>query len=157
MNGKQYVVVAAVAGIGLILAVSLSHSAPAVAPQQTLLNHQLTPGMVMTTDTALICQKGYAGSVRNVPNSIKNQVFAEYGVTKHSGSTYEVDHLIPLELGGANDIKNLWPEPAPEFHTKDRVENAAHDAVCSGRLDLPEAQQKMAENWADLGVQLGVH
>jgi hypothetical protein len=23
----------------------------------------------------------------------------------------EVDHLIPLELGGSNDVKTLWPQP----------------------------------------------
>jgi hypothetical protein len=24
---------------------------------------------------------------------------------------YELDHLIPLELGGSNDLRNLWPQP----------------------------------------------
>ena len=31
-----------------------------------------------------------------------------------------------LELGGSNDIKNLWPEaalPTPGFHEKDAVED----------------------------------
>jgi hypothetical protein len=40
--------------------------------------------------------------------------------------------------------------------TKDRVENAAHLAVCSGRLPLAAAQQGMEANWYALGRTLGV-
>ena len=38
---------------------------------------------------------------------------------------YEVDHFIPLEIGGSNDLTNLWLEPAsptPGFHQKDQFE-----------------------------------
>jgi hypothetical protein len=36
---------------------------------------------------------------------------AAYGATGPS-SSYEYDHLVSLELGGApNDPRNLWPEP----------------------------------------------
>jgi hypothetical protein len=37
-----------------------------------------------------------------------------------------VDHLIPLELGGSNDIANLWPQSYVTVwnaHMKDRLEN----------------------------------
>ena len=62
----------------------------------------------------------------------------------------EVDHLVPLELGGNNDIANLWPEaayPAPGFHEKDKVENYLHDQVCSGAIPMKEAQIEIATNW----------
>ncbi|TMC88113.1 MAG: HNH endonuclease, partial [Chloroflexi bacterium] len=79
-----------------------------------------TPGDVLATGTKdAICQSGYASSVRNVPVSEKNQVYAEYGIAHHSPGQYEVDHLVSLELGGSNDISNLWPEaasPKPGFH-----------------------------------------
>jgi 5-methylcytosine-specific restriction endonuclease McrA len=48
--------------------------------------------------------------VRNVPAEMKRQVYHEYGITSHGSGEYEIDHLIPLELGGSNSIKNLWPE-----------------------------------------------
>jgi hypothetical protein len=48
--------------------------------------------------------------VRNVPAKMKREVYEEYGVTSHGRGDYEVDHLIPLELGSSNSIKNLWPE-----------------------------------------------
>ena len=61
----------------------------------------------------------------------------EYGITSHAPGQYEVDHLVSLELGGSNDIANLWPElasPKPGFHEKDKVENYLHAQVCSALL-----------------------
>ncbi len=110
-----------------------------------------TPGAVFNTATkAQICVSGYSTTVRDVPQSLWNKVFAEYGITVHSGATYEVDHLIPLEIGGSNDIKNLWPEaasPTPGFHDKDRLENYLHRVVCSGSMSLSEAQKEIATDW----------
>jgi hypothetical protein len=88
--------------------------------------------------------------VRNVPESEKRQVYAEYGIYSHTAGQYEVDHYVSLELGGSNDIANLWPEaasPKPGFHEKDRVENYLHDQVCSGAISLRQAQTEIATNW----------
>jgi hypothetical protein len=110
-----------------------------------------TPGAIFPdVTTTQICKSGYASSVRNVPTSEKDQVYAEYGITHHSAGQYEVDHLVSLELGGSNDISNLWPEaasPTPGFHQKDQVENYLHDQVCSGAMSLKDAQIKIATNW----------
>jgi|SRR5579859_3559228 len=110
-----------------------------------------TPGALFSNATVQqICKSGYASSVRNVPTSEKDQVYAEYGITHHSTGQYEVDHLVSLELGGSNDIANLWPEaasPTPGFHQKDQVENYLHDQVCSGAVSLKDAQDKIATNW----------
>ena len=110
-----------------------------------------TPGDIFPNVTAAqVCQPGYASSVRNVPTSEKNQAYAEYGIASHSPGQYEVDHLVSLELGGSNDISNLWPEaayPTPGFHQKDSVENKLHDEVCAGTISLSQAQQQIATNW----------
>lgn len=116
-----------------------------------------TPGDVMETNTDKICQSGYAGSVRNVPDSEKNQVYAEYGIASHTAGQYEVDHLVSLELGGSNDISNLWPElasPKPGFHEKDKVENYLHDQVCAGKISLQQAQVQIATNWLEVYNQV---
>ena len=117
-----------------------------------------TPGAIITTATKdQICQPGYSRSVRNVPTSEKNQVYAEYGITHHSTGEYEVDHLISLELGGSNDIANLWPEaasPKPGFHEKDKVENYLHDQMCSGAVSLQQAQIEIATNWLTVYNQM---
>ena len=114
-------------------------------------NPSFTPGVVLTTDAATICATGYASSVRNVSVTTKKQVYAEYGLSypQPTGS-YEVDHFIPLEIGGSNDIKNLWPEPAsptPGFHQKDQFENFEHDQICSGKVTVQEAQSRMVSDW----------
>ncbi len=117
-----------------------------------------TPGAIFPNVTKDdVCQPGYARSVRNVPTSEKNQVYAEYGITHHSTGQYEVDHLVSLELGGSNDIAKLWPEaasPKPGFHEKDKVENYLHAQVCSGAMSLKEAQIKIATNWLDVYNQM---
>ena len=117
-----------------------------------------TPGDIIPTATkSQICQPGYSKSVRNVPNSEKDQVYAEYGITHHSAGEYEVDHLVSLELGGSNDISNLWPEaasPKPGFHEKDKVENYMHSQVCSGTISLEQAQIEIATNWLNVYNQM---
>jgi 5-methylcytosine-specific restriction endonuclease McrA len=91
-----------------------------------------------------LCVPGYTKKVRDVPAEMKREVYEEYGVTSYGPGDYEVDHLIPLELGGSNSIKNLWPEShrtSPwNAQVKDRLESKLHELVCSGRLDLKTAQ-----------------
>ncbi len=110
-----------------------------------------TPGALLPEAAKeQICTPGYSKQVRNVPETVKNEVFAEYGVVQHQPGEYEVDHLISLELGGSNEIANLWPQPAeprPGFHEKDKVENYLHEQVCSGALSLPQAQLAIANDW----------
>ncbi len=117
-----------------------------------------TPGAIIASATKdVICQPGYARSVRNVPTSEKDQVYAEYDIASHSPGEYEVDHLVSLELGGSNDIANLWPEaasPKPGFHQKDKVENYLHDQVCSGAISLQQAQIEIATNWLTVYNQM---
>ncbi len=120
----------------------------------------LTPGAVLTTDAATVCAPGYATSVRNVPVAEKREVYAEYHLAyPQPAGSYEADHFISLELGGSNDITNLWPEPAlprPGFHEKDVVENYLHDQVCSGKLSLPDAQKEISTDWYAVYVRIGV-
>lgn len=107
----------------------------------------------MTTDLHAICD-GFARERRHVDPELRRQVFAEYGIaTPQPRGAYEVDHLIPLELGGDNSIANLWPEaaaPVPGFHEKDEVENVLHAQVCSGAMALGAAQGLIAADWVSV-------
>jgi hypothetical protein len=89
--------------------------------------------------------------VRDVSTATKEQVYAEYGVSYPQAlDAYEVDHFIPLEIGGSNDITNLWLEaaaPTPGFHQKDQFENFEHGQVCNGAISAAEAQSRMASDW----------
>ena len=79
-------------------------------PTPILPDPNLTPGSTFNVTAQDVCTPGYARKVRDVPAEMKRQVYREYGITSHCPGDYEVDHLIPLELGGSNSIKNLWPE-----------------------------------------------
>ena len=117
-----------------------------------------TPGAAISSATASqICVSGYSSGVRNVTETEKQAVFAEYGIAQHAAGEYEVDHYISLELGGSNDISNLWPEaarPTPGFHEKDAVENWLHEQVCSGKLNLPAAQLDVISDWTVMYRQI---
>ncbi len=119
--------------------------------QNALPDPACTPGAIFPAATKnKICVPGYSGETRDVTESEKNQVYNEYGIKTHKTGEYEVDHLISLELGGSNDISNLWPEPAeprPGFHEKDKVENYLHEQVCSGAISLTDAQYQIAHDW----------
>jgi hypothetical protein len=88
--------------------------------------------------------QGYAGSVRNVPGSLSRAVYLSYGIKAHKPHSYEIDHLISLELGGSNSQKNLWPEPYPGAYSKDSLENALHRAVCAPHVDRLRAALDLA-------------
>jgi hypothetical protein len=113
-------------------------------------NPKLTPGDVFPGVTAGdVCTPGWSSDHRHVTEGMRDKIYAEYGRERESGCC-EVDHLIPLELGGSNDIKNLWPEPEnprPGDAEKDQLENELHRLVCTGKMPLTEAQQCIATNW----------
>ena len=71
-----------------------------------------SPGATMSGLTqAVLCAPGFStASIRNVPESEKHRVEVEYGLAPGAyGSRLEIDHIVPLELGGSNDIANLFP------------------------------------------------
>lgn len=109
-----------------------------------------TPGSVFAVDKSIICVSGYTKKVRDVSTTIKKKVFKEYGISWNLRSNYEVDHLISLELGGSNDISNLWPESYKIKNgavSKDQFENYLHKQVCNGSMTLNEAQRQISSNW----------
>jgi hypothetical protein len=79
-------------------------------------------------------------------------VFDEYGI-RASPTAYEVDYLITPALGGADDIRNLWPQSYTatvwNAQVKDALEDHLRDLVCDGQLDLATAQHEIAMNWID--------
>lgn len=128
-----------------------------VARAAQLPNRTRTPGAIATSSTGTVCRPGYAHAARNVPYRVRDAVYTAYGLprghrTPRGGYVgprrgYVIDHLVPLELGGANNVRNLWPQPRNEAHAKDRVEDELHEAVCSGRMRLVDAQQRIVQDW----------
>jgi hypothetical protein len=136
---------------------------PAASPARrdlTLPDHELTPGVTVKLTVKQICAKKWGKDARAVTAAMKRQVFESYGLSGNDdesctpdqhGRHCEVDHLISRELGGADDVKNLWPQPygSQPWNAvrKDRVENRLHKEVCAGNITLEQAQKEIAEDY----------
>jgi hypothetical protein len=130
-------------------------------------NRDLTPGAIDTAVTedniqSTICVPGYTKTVRppeRFTNRLKLQIIAAYGLGGDLRD-YELDHFIPLELGGCPDcISNLWPEPYGTVlgaKQKDRVENFLHRQVCSGEISLKDAQGAITGDWVRVYNQIAL-
>jgi hypothetical protein len=111
----------------------------------------LTPGAVVPLTRDDVCGGSSFAQAAMVPPSLKRQVFEVYGIANPQPDAYEVDYLITPDLGGATNIRNLWPEPYHNttWHAgvKDQLEERLHMMVCDGELDLATAQHEIATNW----------
>jgi hypothetical protein len=138
-------------------AVKTSHGYP-------LPDSACTPGAVNPTVDLSILKGGTfkTSCDRNAATSAtkKNTTFTTYGLKKPTNNTglkqsCELDHLVSLELGGADTIDNIWPQCGPPsvklanryFKIKDGVENYLAAKVKKGEINLKDAQHGIAADW----------
>lgn len=91
------------------------------------------------SDKSEICTIGYAHKHRMSwaeASRIKRSMLPP-GVSMHD---VILDHKTPIEIGGTNDRSNLMLQTPAESRIKDRLENFARRAYCSGGISLTEAQ-----------------
>lgn len=98
-----------------------------------------------------VCSVPQEQVVADVSVSLRQKVLQGYGIAKARPEDYGIDFLIAPQLGGAEDIRNLWPQPYRgrvwNARVKDALEERLHEMVCSGQLDLHTAQQDTATDW----------
>jgi hypothetical protein len=125
---------------------SASHAALIVS----LPDSKLTPGATVLVSRGQVCSQPNPNN-RMVPVALQRLVFDEYGIPGADPRAYEVDYLVTPALGGADDIRNLWPHSYSatvwNAHVKDALEDRMRTMVCAGTLDLAAAQQEIATNW----------
>ena len=105
-----------------------------------------TPGDSGVVDLKILCAPTKYDST--ISKSLTREVFAKYGV--NDTTQYRIDNLVPLELGGSQDIKNLWPQPItpiPGFNEKNKAEKKLYDLVCANKMPLKSAQYMISHNW----------
>lgn len=122
-------------------------------------HHNVTPGVTNPAVTQenigrTICKNGWTATVRpsdSFTDRIKVRVIPLYGHHDTDLTHYELDHLIPLEIGGApRDQKNLWPQPYAGTlgaRTKDVLEKKLNRMVCAHAITLKKAQSAISTNW----------
>lgn len=138
--------------------------------QVLLPNPNISPGMLRPGVTADEVCSTSTKEFRHTTEAMKMEVYRAYGVAPHEGicaptsrttasgqqriESCEVDHIDSLELGGADDIKNLFIQPynpadgVPGAHAKDAVENWLHHQVCvTHTMTLQEAQREISTDW----------
>lgn len=145
--------------LGLVMTACVS--APVLAGDLTLPDTNLTPGVVRSgLSKDKICKTKWGTDARHVSAAMKAQVFQSYGLSGNDdaacvadshGRHCEIDHLISRELGGADAVKNLWPQPYGTTPwnavRKDRVENRLHKEVCAGHIGLAKARSEIKTDW----------
>jgi hypothetical protein len=132
----------AAAFCGLVFVLAPSVALAASAPNPSLTPGASDPRVTQTNVSTTICRSGYTSTVRNVSTQTKHAIYVAYGIPNSAQRNYVIDHLIPLEVGGANTVTNLWPEPKADAKVKDKLENSMHAAVCAGKISLSDAQAK---------------
>lgn len=111
----------------------------------------INPAVRQSNIGTTICVRGWTETVRppeEYTYAIKRALAAKAHMKM---SDAELDHEIPLELGGApKDTRNLWLEPhAGQWgsYVKDRLENRLKVLVCSHRMKLSKARELIRTNW----------
>ena len=126
---------------------------PAFADSTIVPDPTITPGAVRTTDVGEICSHG-TRQLRYWSRDRDDRIMAEYGLPTGAHPDFEIDHLVPLGIGGADDDRNLGQsrgriEPQWNAETKDRLEWRMRELICAGELDVREAQRMMEDDWVD--------
>lgn len=127
-----------------LIAVAISF--PAIA--QTI---PVNPVVRQETIRATICTPGWTKTVRpptSYTNALKRKRLAAAGQPIYAAGKYELDHVVPLNLGGApRDPNNLRLQPWPEARIKDHVEDCLSRKVCRGEIPLDTARNQIWTNW----------
>lgn len=149
---RRYAVPAMVGGVAIAAAAfMLTWFAGQRVSAGPLPDSRLTPGATRLISREQICAVPLEADDRGVPAHLAQQVFAQYRISSPKPRMYEVDYLISPALGGAEDVRNLWPQPYADGVWNSRVKDALEDhlrrMVCDGRIELATAQQEIARDW----------
>jgi hypothetical protein len=123
-----------------------------VKPALSLPIRALTPGMTRPVNLEDICASGDSDPDPAVSPQLQEAVFREYGIShRRAAKDFQVDYLISPQLGGTDDVRNLWPQSYKDAvwnaEAKDALEHHLSRLVCEGKVSLTEAQSDIATDW----------
>jgi hypothetical protein len=108
-----------------------------------------TPGNKSKANEAQVCAADFEASVKPMAKWQRDQALERYG-KRPEDFTGELDHLIPISLGGTNDPENLWPLPANKDMgpaEKKALDQKLHQMVCDKTIKLKDAQDAIKKDW----------
>ncbi len=133
----------------LLLICILSAPASAQRSPDHVPDAKLTPGDASDVSKDTLCSAEYSNPANKLSVSLKRQVFDRYAMSPQAVG-YNVDHLIPVSLGGSNSLTNLWPQPLSgewSYQMKNKLEQKLYKMVCSGAITLEQARKEIAADW----------
>lgn len=120
----------------LLLSVSVAYAGDHTVPPK---------GVIVNTNIQQLCTPNFSASIRP-PVAFTNKLKREWTPVGHKPQEYELDHYIPLALGGnPKDPNNLWLQVWDDAKKKDKLEAELHREVCSGKKSLSEAQSEVTK------------
>lgn len=124
---------------------------PAHAGEDMLPDPKLTPGKIARKD------KERSG----VTEEMERHVFSRYHIPWRRRAEFKVDHLIPVELGGADVVDNLWPQSLYarpySVERKELLTRHLLARIAAGKMTLAQAQKEISEDWISCFVDyLGI-
>ncbi len=120
-------------------------------------NSQMTPGALCTNSTTYRYPEHIKYCARDVSSSLKNQIIAKYdkdygyNIRQMSRGDFKIDHLVPLSIGGANDIQNLWPQHKSVYAFSDPLESDVSNLISQAKITQAEAIRVIKECKLNLG------
>ena len=137
-----------------VVAVSVS---VAIIPESVRAEELPTnPAVTQATIGETICIPGWTKTVRpsaRYTARIKIKLIRELELDEALLVDFELDHRIPLALGGApSDPRNLELQPWDEAPQKDAVEACLAHAVCAGKITLDDARERIWRDWRKVGL-----
>ncbi|MBC7457374.1 MAG: hypothetical protein H7235_03790 [Bdellovibrionaceae bacterium] len=141
--------------VGLSLLLSLTAKAEAFPTQPLAL---LTPGVLCTEPDAYRYPENIPYCSRDVDSKMKKAViklymsqFPGFAITVETRNEYKIDHYIPLCMGGANVVENLWPQHMSIYQYTDNLELEICKELEAGAISqlVAVAKIKFAKNHID--------
>ena len=99
---------------------------------------------------------------RNVSTGLKWAVINRYSkklqftINDANRTEFKIDHYIPLCMGGANSIDNLWPQHSSVYKITDALEETLCEAMANGKIKQVEAIEKLKMGKANLEAVPGI-
>lgn len=123
----------------------------AQAGDDMLPNPKLTPGKIARNDK----------DRNGVTEEMERHLFDRYHILWRRRPEFKVDHLIPLELGGADVMDNLWPQSLSarpySVERKELLTRHLLARIAAGKMTLAQAQKEISEDWISCFVEyLGI-
>lgn len=143
--------------ISLILLMGATTAWAGDLPDPSLTPGALDPEVMQSNIKESICKAGhFTWTEGHMPpksflEKTEKEQIAAYGYPDENMKHYQMDHLVPLSLGGSpTEAKNIWPQALISkwsARRKDYLEGILHEKVCKGEISLSQAQEEIRINW----------